>query len=68
MTRTDIAKALRRYCGRETIKLHEIAGFLGDSNKGRVKRKYCAGLEAIGGQAYLVTEIAEKMKDSCELK
>lgn len=68
MTRTDIAKALRRYCGRETIRLKEIAGFIGDSNKERVKRKYCAGLEAISGQMYLVDEVAARMKETCEIK
>lgn len=68
MTRTDIAKSLRRYCGRETIRLKEIAGFIGDSNLDRVKKKYCAGLEAISGRMYLVTEVAERMKETCEIK
>ena len=68
MIRTDIAKELRRYTGRGTIKAAEVAGFLGDKNVSRVKGKYLKGLEAIGGTAYLITDVAERLKEHCELK
>lgn len=68
MVRTDIAKELRRYTGKGTIKATEVAAFLGDKNVSRVKRKYLAGLEAIGGRAYLIPEVAERLKEHCELK
>lgn len=68
MIRTDIAKELRRYTGKGTIKAKEVAGFLGDKNVTRVKEKYLRGLEAIGGTAYLIPEVAERLKEHCELK
>ena len=68
MIRTDIAKELRRYTGRGTIKASEVAGFLGDKNVGRVKEKYLRGLEAIGGTAYLITDVAERLKENCQMK
>lgn len=68
MIRTDIAKELRRYTGKGTIKATEVAAFLGDKNVSRVKRKYLIGLEAIGGRAYLIPEVAERLKEHCELK
>lgn len=68
MIRTDIAKELRRYTGKGTIKAKEVADFLGDSNISRVKRKYLTGLEAIGGRAYLITDVAERLKENCITK
>ena len=68
MTRTDIAKELRRYTGRGTIRAKELAGFLGDSNIDRVKRKYLSELETIGGRAYLITDVAESLKQHCVMK
>ena len=68
MIRTDIAKELRRYTGRGTIKASEVAGFLGDKNVSRVKEKYLRGLEAIGGTAYLITDVAERLKENCQMK
>ena len=67
MIRTDITKALRRYTGRETITAKEVAEFLCEKNVYRVKQKYLTGLEAIGGRVYLITEVAERMKERCEL-
>lgn len=68
MIRTDIAKELRRYTGKGTIRAAEVAAFLGDKNVSRVKQKYLSGLEAIGGRAYLIPEVAERLKEHCELK
>lgn len=68
MIRTDIAKELRRYTGKGTIKASEVAGFLGDKNVSRVREKYLKGLEAIGGRAYLITDVAERLKESCQTK
>ena len=68
MIRTDIAKELRRYTGRGTIRAKEVAGFLGDKNVSRVRDKYLKGLEAIGGRAYLITDVAERLKENCQLK
>lgn len=68
MIRTDIAKELRHYTGKGTIKAAEVAAFLGDSNVSRVKRKYLSGLEAIGGRAYLIPEVAERLKEHCQMK
>ena len=68
MIRTDIAKELRRYTGRGTIRAKEVATFLGDKNVSRVRAKYLSGLEAIGGTAYLITDVAERLKESCQTK
>ena len=68
MIRTDIAKELRRYTGKGTIRASEVAGFLGDKNVSRVREKYLKGLEAIGGRAYLITDVAERLKESCQTK
>ena len=68
MIRTDIAKELRRYTGAGTIRAKELAGFLGVKNVQRVKTKYLNGLEAIGGRAYLITDVAERLKEDCEMK
>lgn len=68
MIRTDIAKELRRYTGAGTIRAKELAGFLGEKNISRVKRKYLSGLEAIGGRAYLITDVAERLKEHCQMK
>lgn len=68
MIRTDIAKELRRYTGAGTIKAKELAGFLGEKNISRVKQKYLSGLEAIGGRAYLITDVAERLKEHCQMK
>lgn len=68
MIRTDIAKELRRYTGKGTIRASELAGFLGDKNVSRVKGKYLNGLEAIGGSAYLIPEVADRLKEACVMK
>lgn len=68
MIYTDIAKELRRFTGKGTIRASEVAVFLGDKNVTRVKRKYLNGLEAIGGRAYLIPEVAERLKAQCVLK
>ena len=68
MIRSDIAKELRHYTGKGTIRASEVAAFLGDKNISRVKRKYLIGLEAIGGKAYLIPEVAERLKEQCVLK
>lgn len=68
MIRTDIAKELRRYTGAGTIRAKELAGFLGEKNISRVKAKYLTGLEAIGGRAYLITDVAERLKEHCITK
>ena len=68
MIRTDIAKELRRYTGAGTIRAKELAGFLGEKNISRVKQKYLSGLEAIGGRAYLITDVAERLKEHCVMK
>lgn len=68
MIRTDIAKELRRYTGAGTIRAKELAGFLGEKNVSRVKQKYLSGLEAIGGRAYLITDVAERLKEHCQMK
>ena len=67
MIRTDIAKEMRRYVGRGTIKAGEVAAFIGDKNVSRVRKKYLTGLEAIGGTAYLITEVADRLKEACEV-
>lgn len=68
MIRTDIAKELRRYTGRGTIRAKELAGFLGVKNISRVREKYLKGLEAIGGRAYLITDVAERLKEDYTTK
>lgn len=68
MIRTDIAKELRRYTGKGTIRASEVASFLGDKNISRVRDKYLRGLEAIGGRECLITDVAERLKADCQTK
>lgn len=68
MIRSDIAKELRLYTGKGTIRATELAAFLGDKNVTRVKDRYLRGLEAIGGRAYLIPEVAERLKENCIIK
>ena len=68
MIRTDIAKELRRFTGKGTIRAKELAEFVGDKNVSRVTGKYLRGLEAIGGRAYLITDVAERLKEACVIK
>ena len=68
MIRTDITKALRRFTGGETITAKELSAFLKEKNVYRVKQKYLVGLEAIGGRVYLITEVAERLKEKCVLQ
>lgn len=68
MIKTDISKELRRFTGKGTIKAKELAVFLGDKNVSRVRQKYLSGLEAIGGRAYLITDVSERLKEQCVLK
>ena len=63
-----IADALRFATGGETIRAKDVAAFLGDKNVYRVKQKYLTGLEAIGGRVYLITEVAERLKEQCVLQ
>ena len=65
---STVADVLREYTGKGTIRASEVAGFLGDSNVSRVKAKYLSGLEAIGGRAYLITDVAERLKEHCVMK
>ena len=68
MIKTDIAKELRRHTGRGTIRAKELAEFLGVKNISRVKSRYLRGLEAIDGRAYLIPEVAERLKEACVMK
>ena len=68
MIRTDIAKELRRFTGAGVIRASKLTRFLGEKNVSRVKQKYLVGLEAIGGRAYLITDVAERLKEHCQMK
>lgn len=63
-----VADVLREYTGKGTIRASEVASFLGDKNISRVRDKYLRGLEAIGGRAYLITDVAERLKADCQTK
>ena len=67
MTRTDIAKELRRFTGAGTISRTQLAEFLGEKNPSRVRKKYLEGLEAIGGRRYLITDVADRLKINSEV-
>lgn len=72
MTRTDIAKELRRYTLAGTVSLKQLAGFLGYKDPYRVGKKFLQDdpesqvphLEAIGGTRYLITEVAIRLKEA----
>lgn len=66
MTRTDIAKALRQYTGAGMITPKQLASFLGVKSVWRVTEKYLKGLEHVG-QRYLITEVAERIKEECRV-
>lgn len=72
MTRSEIAKELRRFTGSGTISLTQLAAFLGQKNAYRVKQRYLMDdpdsqqpvIEAIGGTRYLITDVAIRLKES----
>lgn len=64
MTRGDIASALRQFTGGGTITCTELCRFLCVKDRTKAKRKYLAGLQAIGGTHYLITEVAERLKET----
>ena len=61
MTRTKMIKSLMRFTGAGTIRLGEVAKFLGDGNPDRVKKKYLQGLEKIHGGRYLIDDVADRL-------
>ena len=71
MTRTDIAKELRRYTGAGTVTVTQLAGFLGHKNNTRVKNRYLRDdpdsevpiMRAIGGNRYLITDVAIRLME-----
>lgn len=66
MTRTEIAADLRRHTGGGMITAKQLAEWLGLKKAQRVADLYLRGLEHIG-QRYLITEVAQRLKESCEL-
>lgn len=62
MTATDIAKELTKANGGPFIKVGVLAKFVGDSNRGRVKKKYLEGLQQFNGN-YFIPEVAERIKE-----
>lgn len=66
MTKTEIAKELRRFTGKGLVTATELSQFVGDKNSHRVKVKFLMGLERIG-KGYLITEVAERLKAHCEM-
>lgn len=64
MTRGDIASDLRQFTGGGTITCTELCRFLCLKDRSKAKRKYLLGLQAIGGTHYLITEVAERLKDA----
>ena len=66
MTRADIAKDLRRHTGAGMITPQQLAAFLGVKAIWRVKEKYLKGLEHVGNR-YLITEVAERIKNATEI-
>ena len=67
MTQTQIAKEIRRCVGGPFITAAQFAQFIGDKNVSRARRKYLQDLEAIDGKRYLISEVAERLKNSCRL-
>ena len=64
MTRTDITKALERFTGSPFIKASELASFMKDSNRARIRQRYLYGLEHTKeGKLYLCSEVAERIKE-----
>lgn len=66
MTRTEIAADLRRHTGGGMITAKQLAEWLGLKQSQRVADLYLRGLEHIG-QRYLITEVAQRLKESCVL-
>ena len=63
MTRGDIASDLRQFTGGGTITITELCKFLCLKDPYKAKRKYLHDLQAIGGTRYLITEVAERLKE-----
>lgn len=71
MTRTEIAKALRTFTGSGTITVSELAQFVGEKNRHRVKQKYLQEdpdsaapvLLAIDGKRYLIQDVATRLHE-----
>lgn len=66
MTRTEIARDLRQFTGAGVITPKQLAAYLGVKTVWRVREKYLSGLEHLGN-AYLITEVAARMKEEMEV-
>ncbi len=66
MTRSEIAKDLRQFTGAGVITPKQLADFLGVKTIWRVREKYLSGLEHLGN-AYLITEVAARLKEEMNI-
>lgn len=68
MNRNDICKELSRIAdGQAFITCAQLSRALGISHQERVKKDYLKGLEAINGKYYLIREVAEVIKNKCQM-
>ena len=64
VTATEIKKELYILTNkRPFITAAEVCMVVGDSNAGRVKKKYLEGLEKVG-KGYFVPEVAQRLKNA----
>ena len=67
MTQTQIEKKLEEYTGSPFITRNELAGLLGYKKAQRVTERFLIGLEAVNGTRFLISEVAERIKSSCQI-
>lgn len=67
MIKSDIAKRLRQSTGQDFITATQLARAFGMSSGKLAKRKFLTDLEAVEGKYYLIDEVAEKIKERCEV-
>ena len=65
MTAKEIEKKLEAYTGAEFITPNKLAGFMGQKNVSRVKKRFLANLPAIGGtNSYFIPDVAKNISQA----
>ena len=67
MTRTEIKKDMRQALNTQTgfFTVGQICKYVGDSNQGRVKKKYLEGLPRMN-KRYSADDVAERLLEAME--
>lgn len=63
MTKTEIAKDMKAFCGGSFITTTAFCRYMGLKSREKAKSKYLEGLERVGGAGYFVNDVAERIME-----